>query len=545
MTISQKQILLVGMLLALMLGLGLFALNRLYHTNAAFESTYRDRVEPLAQLKIVADMYAVNIVDTVHKANHGALPHAEAIRLVRQAEQEIDRNWKAYTGTQLTPEEQQLIDQTLPVMQKAHAGIATLLKLLEASDAAGIDAGDEAAKLDVFARQDLYPAIEPVSVRISALVDLQLREAKKNYEQAHDDYVRTRALTWGLLLLALLAGSTFAAWLVLGMRRKINTLRHAMDEARDHQDLTLRVPVSGNDEIDRIATAYNELTEKIRELIRQVAGSVDTVHRETVQIAEASAQVAEATRLGAESTSSMAAAVEEVTVAITHVADSAHDAKEVSAHVRGQAENGSGKIQDAMREISAIDSAISQASDKVATLGADAARISSVVSVIKDVAEQTNLLALNAAIEAARAGEQGRGFAVVADEVRKLAERTAAATIDIQQMVSQIGTASQAAVSSIAATVQRTHDCTALADEAGSAIVVIRDDVQTAEHAVNGIADALAEQKSAVQLIAMQVEKVAQFTDENTEIAATMKQSAGVLSQLTTQLKQGVERFRF
>ncbi|MGL4995647.1 MAG: methyl-accepting chemotaxis protein, partial [Deefgea sp.] len=202
-------------------------------------------------------------------------------------------------------------------------------------------------------------------------------------------------------------------------------------------------------------------------------------------------------------------------------------------------------IQDTVREIQGIDQAVALAANKVSALGQDAEKISSIVSVIKDVAEQTNLLALNAAIEAARAGEQGRGFAVVADEVRKLAERTAAATVDIQKMVSLIGQTSQDAVASINRTVNLAHDCAKMAGEAGQAVEGISHDVSQEEESISIIADSLAEQKSCTQLIAQQVERVAKMTDENSAAADSMSQSASSLGLLSQQLLVEVSLFKY
>lgn len=352
-------------------------------------------------------------------------------------------------------------------------------------------------------------------------------------------------LTIGFILSAVLFGALFSAWVILGMSRKINALRDQLNRATEHQDLTVRVVVSGRDEIDTIAMAYNQLAGKMQSLVTNVALAIETVSRETENLATSSDQVSKASHLGAESTSSMAAAVEQMTVAIGHVADNADDARHMGQTMLRRVADGGARIQQTVAEIRNIDHEVADAASNVAMLGADANKISPVVGVIKEVAEQTNLLALNAAIEAARAGEQGRGFAVVADEVRKLAERTAAATVDIQLMVSRIDEASQQAVNASNATVQRAHDCAAVADEAGMAIAEINLDVEREDHAIRNIADALNEQKASTQLIAQQVEVVAQMTDENTSAVQSMSQSAQLLEKMTQNLHGEVNLFRY
>ncbi|WP_460529319.1 methyl-accepting chemotaxis protein [Chitinimonas naiadis] len=536
MTLRTKLILLVGGLLALMLLMGINNLMKLANTNQHFASTYNDRVVPLNQLKIVSDMYAVNIVDTTHKLNHKQLDWAAAKQKYAQARAKIAEQWKAYVATELTDEEKQLVAKAEAGMKKADALATQLDQLVNAQDAAGIDA---------LARQSLYATIDPLTGAISDLVDLQLREAKNSYEVAQADYAHTRTLTIGILIGALLLASSVSAWLLIGMNGKIADLRNTLRNARDKNDLTLRATVAGDDEIDSIARAYNTLVDNMQGLVRTVAEAVDTVNQEAEQLAITTEQVADASSMGSEATSSMAAAVEQVTVSIAHVADNAQEAHVLGESTRQQAEQGSARIMSTVSHISEIDSAVASASDKVTTLGNDAMSITSIVSVIKDVADQTNLLALNAAIEAARAGEQGRGFAVVADEVRKLAERTAGATVDIQRMVVQIGHNSQEAVAAMSLTVERAHECAGLAVEAGESIAAISQGIGRSEEAIASIAEALHEHKAGTQQIAQQVERVAQLSEENTAAVATMSRTAATLGGLTHRLQDEVHHFRY
>ncbi|UXY13901.1 methyl-accepting chemotaxis protein [Chitiniphilus purpureus] len=536
MTLRNKMIALVISLIALMLILGIGGLQRMARTNSHFASTYHDRVVPLNQLKTVADLYAVNIVDTTHKTNFKSLDFAQATAAVSQAKTRIAEQWRAYTATRLTDEESRLVQQATAAMQRADSAVSQLETMLAAQDASGVDA---------FARNQLYQAIDPVSGAISKLTELQLREAGRNFEAAQREYEGARTLTLVILICAVLLAAGVSTWLIVGMNRKIAALNETLQRARDGNDLTLRAPVGGNDEIDGIAQAYNALVTAIQQLVQSVAQAIRTVNHEAELLAETTQQVALASSTGAEATNAMAAAVEEVTVSIAHVADSSKEAHTLGETSRAKAEHGALQIRETMERIKEIDRVVGETSGKVMTLGRDAQHITSVVAVIKDVADQTNLLALNAAIEAARAGEQGRGFAVVADEVRKLAERTASATVDIQKMVAQIGTTSEQAVGSMQETATRSHECADLAHRAGDSMDEISQSMQAGEEAVANIANALREHKAGTQLIAQQVERVAQITEENTAAVATMNASAGTLGGLTQQLTAQVMRFRF
>lgn len=200
-------------------------------------------------------------------------------------------------------------------------------------------------------------------------------------------------------------------------------------------------------------------------------------------------------------------------------------------------------IRSAASEMTVIADAVRQISSSIEDLGNQSTAISSVVQVIKEVAEQTNLLALNAAIEAARAGEQGRGFAVVADEVRKLAERTALATGEIGKMIAAIQSSSKLAVTAMSSAVDQATGGVALAEKAGNAIKQIEAGVDEVVALVNSISSSLAEQTAAGNDIGVHVEKVARMTEENSASAGTAASSAVQLEQLAGDMRHVVDKF--
>jgi methyl-accepting chemotaxis protein len=240
----------------------------------------------------------------------------------------------------------------------------------------------------------------------------------------------------------------------------------------------------------------------------------------------------------------MAAAVEEMTVSINHVSDSAREAVEISRNSGKLSTEGGEITHKAAAEMSQIAETVRNTAQAIEELGQQSNQISSIVQVIKDVADQTNLLALNAAIEAARAGEQGRGFAVVADEVRKLAERTTKATEEITQMIASMQHSAHAAVATMETAVDQVGGGVTLANQAGSAIIQIKNGAEHVVDVVNDISSALAEQSSASNDIASQVEKVAQMTEENSAAAAETASAANTLHDLAGTMQTAVSRFR-
>ena len=257
--------------------------------------------------------------------------------------------------------------------------------------------------------------------------------------------------------------------------------------------------------------------------------NADGVASASQQLASTSEQLAISTAQQSEAASGMAAAVEEMTVSINHVSDSANEAKHVTGETGSLSEDGRRIIQDTVEEMQLIVATVTEASVTIHAVGENSQRISSIVQVIKDVADQTNLLALNAAIEAARAGEQGRGFAVVADEVRKLAERTAQATTEISGMIGAVQSSAQTAVVTMQHAVTRVDCGKTMAGPAGESMNGISDGAGRVVAAVNEISSALREQSMASNDIAANVEKIAQMSEEN---SAATREAADTARQL-------------
>jgi methyl-accepting chemotaxis protein len=201
-------------------------------------------------------------------------------------------------------------------------------------------------------------------------------------------------------------------------------------------------------------------------------------------------------------------------------------------------------IGGVVTEVTNIDTAVQESSSVIENLGHQSAQIRSIVKVIDDVARQTNLLALNAAIEAARAGEQGRGFAVVADEVRKLAERTASSTREIGAMIETIGSGTAQAVESMQRGVAKVENGVRLAREAGSSITAIDQRTQRVVETVTDISTAIEEQRSTTNEIARHIEDIARMAESNSDATRRTGETAERLSGLSSGLQTSVSRFR-
>ena len=286
------------------------------------------------------------------------------------------------------------------------------------------------------------------------------------------------------------------------------------------------------------------MQERLRSMITEIKQGADQLVGASQSISSASTQLSASAHEQSHSASSMAATVEELTVSINHVADNAGEAHSMSSDSGRQSEEGGSVIQDTLASMRLIADTVQASATQIAELDQHSEQISSIVSVIKGIAEQTNLLALNAAIEAARAGEQGRGFAVVADEVRLLAQRTANSTQEITEMIKKIQVGTRDAVSNMDVGVEQVKTGVELAQQAGEAIVQIRQSSGNVVRVVDQISLALREQTAASQDVARNVERIAQMSQQNSQAVEETTETARALQQLAQNLEKQVNVFR-
>jgi len=309
-------------------------------------------------------------------------------------------------------------------------------------------------------------------------------------------------------------------------------------------DLTVAVETDMRNPDSLLATLSTMLV-SLRGMLTAMAASSKQVAEESRLISTASREVSGAAQRQTDATTEMAAAMEEVTVSIAQISDNARETEVNSSASAKLAEQGTQAVSQAAREINQVAATVEDATGKISALVKSAEEVGEIANVIKEIANQTNLLALNAAIEAARAGEQGRGFAVVADEVRKLAERTASATVKIEEI---IGAIRAETVSAIQAMQTAGPQVQAGVDRAANAEELLRQIMESAGTTlarIRDVANAAKEQSAASNLIAAQVENVAQMVEQTTGSTVATAHSVERLEQLAADLSGQVGKFRF
>ncbi|UCV21443.1 methyl-accepting chemotaxis protein [Ferribacterium limneticum] len=334
------------------------------------------------------------------------------------------------------------------------------------------------------------------------------------------------------------------AWLII---REFNRpIQAAIDAARRMaaMDLSQAVPAHGDDEVGQLLAQLAIMRNHFQEMaamLRQSTAKLDTMAR---RLAESSLASASAASDQAEVATNMAASVEELSVSIDHVTEFSGEADMLSRASGSASREGGGVIQRAADEMAHIAETVNGSATTIRELESYSVEISTIVNVIKEIADQTNLLALNAAIEAARAGEQGRGFAVVADEVRKLAERTASSTKQIAGMIEKVQASSRHAVAEMENSVQQVESGVELARQAEQSIGTIQVSSTQVAEAVNEISLAIKEQSAAAREIAQNVERVARMTEQGSHASQAAASLAADVNALSGELRRLAETFR-
>ncbi|HMW57888.1 MAG: methyl-accepting chemotaxis protein [Candidatus Accumulibacter sp.] len=309
-------------------------------------------------------------------------------------------------------------------------------------------------------------------------------------------------------------------------------------------DLTGRLTGDSADEVGRLKQAIGKMSENLQTTVSSVRKASSTMLEQSLALVTAAEKVSGSAQVQRDAATGMAASVEEMSVSIDQVAEHAHAAQGLSVSSGQAASQGAEVIHQAVGAMNQITGFVRQASTTVSELGRRSQDISAVVQVIREIADQTNLLALNAAIEAARAGEQGRGFAVVADEVRKLAERTATSTHSISEMIGHIQDGAKAAVHQMEDGVAQVEQGGVLADRAGQAIGEIEGRTNEVITTVGSISGAIREQSLASQTIAQGVEQIAQMAEASYSASQGTAQSAQALRDLAAHLDQALGHLR-
>jgi len=533
-SVKNQLRLLTGVLLLLMLIMGAYALYNIKKSSNFVQHLYENRIGALEELKIVSDAINVGLVQNTSKVRNHQLQWSDGIKAIEDSKTRLHEQWDKYRAEKMDAQEKAFSDDIDASLKQADGAFAQVVALMRAQDETGL--GD-------YMGHSFFPTVDPIIRNLDQLQQLQATKAQGVYQTVVMGGDNTLLLTVVMIAAALILGIWLGQTITSGINKPLIFINQALARIADG-DLTGSVEVRGSNEIGQILKSTNAMKQKLASLVQEINSGVSGVFEASTQLASASQRVAASSTTQTEATSSVAAAVEQLTTSIEQSASNATEAERRAKQSQEMSAKGEIEVQQAAAEMTQIAESVSQTASQMAVLGEEAQKIGSIVDAIKDVADQTNLLALNAAIEAARAGEQGRGFAVVADEVRKLAERTGKSAQEITRMVNTIQEYTAKASSSMEQGSERVTEGVARANTAGVSMHDINNSSVVVLDAVGDISSALSEQKSASIDIAKNVERIAQITEENSLAVSNVSSAATHLEVLANGLRQSASRFK-
>lgn len=523
--------------------LGLFlvislSLYNLKEANEGVGRIYEDRVVPLEDLKIIADDYAIFVIDAVNKANAGIMTGPEALQGVRKARAEIEDKWQKYMSTTLTEEEARLSEDAEQLFIGANRSLDGLEEALK-----GPGNSNLINQLNDF-DGSLYQTIDPISEKISELISLQLRvaaEERESIEISYENQVFYLIMIGALLIVTLVVLSIL---IYRSIRQPLDALNQTMHQVASQSDLTISVPENGNDELAQMSVNFNTMLKNQRTLISDISQAIHQLAAAADQMTTFSQQANEGINGQRLEMEQVATAMNEMVSTSQDVARNAEQADGQAQSMREQAVVGNNVVGVAVSSANSLSQNVASVTARIRKVGEDSDSIGSIIEVINDIAEQTNLLALNAAIEAARAGDQGRGFAVVADEVRTLAQRTQKSTTEIRDAIESLQSGTRSAVTAMEQSQKEAEDTGLRAAEAGTAFEDITMAVASITDMNTHIASASEEQSCVSEEIDRSLVSINNAVQSSADGASQISEASVQLSQLATSLSAQIGRFK-
>jgi len=534
--IKTRLYVLIGFASLLLVWVGVTGLSGINTTSSALSSVYNDHLVAIDQLNEVRNnqLQARLALSAARQETDSfeIMGHADRIRSYIF---KIENILKVYTSRAMPPEEKTLTDAFIEArVNFGRTGIMPMIDLLQ---------GEKFDEADKLRKEVMDPAYAKASAAIDALLKYQVESARKEFEQSAAYAKKVQIITIASIVVGLLLSVVAGLMITRCIAYGVMTLEDAAVKLSGG-DLTTRVTLRSKDELGQVALAFNTMAEEFAAIIGQVNQAAMQITATSGQLSDSAEKVALGSDNQTREAASAAASVENLNQVIQEVANRSQVATSASAETGDLATHGQQVVNSAAQGIREIAETFSQSARLIDALGQRSQQIGQIVNVIKDIADQTNLLALNAAIEAARAGEQGRGFAVVADEVRKLAERTGKATSEISTMITTIQSETGNTVNNMERGSKQVDAGVKMAAQAGESLVQINSSLSQVAEMIRHIADATRQQSEASGEITRRVEGIVRMAEENSATIGSTTGATQDLRQLSAQMQEVISRFR-
>jgi len=437
---------------------------------------------------------------------------------------------------ELTFEGQEAIDRMVEIYEPMNEGLEELFAVQKS----------EKAYMDIyFQRTEITPLVNEISVVLAELVEVSRIKIRQSSQDLASQVENTQGLVLVLVAVGVILGALIAAAVSWSILSPLNQVIDAMqDIAQGEGDLTRKLDERGGAELSALARYFNQFVDKIRETVSRTAEAVNHLDHVTGRLSQISEQTVQGADRQYAETERAATAMTEMASTSVEVADNARLAADGATDADGSAQDGQGVVSQTMDSINQLANEVARAADVIGSLQQDSLQIGGILDVIRGIAEQTNLLALNAAIEAARAGEQGRGFAVVADEVRTLASRTQDSTMEIQAMIERLQKSSEEAVEVMSNGRTLAEETVDQAGQTSHSLATITSAVNSISEMNASISTAAEEQSKVAEEINQNIVTISDISQQTARGSNEIAQATEEMTQLAQTLKSLVGAFR-
>nr|WP_109514731.1 methyl-accepting chemotaxis protein [Pseudomonas ovata] len=535
MNIAPRAFLGFSLIGALMLIIGLFALSQMGKIRAAGDDVAKLGVPSFQTLNALT-VTGVRMRVLSYRLLTDREPNAQnrIIELLAEQNQQLNKSQVAYVKLISAPEEQADYNNYMRLMdeyRKIETRLVTLSRAGNLQELTRVLNAESAANA------------EQINAALSKLTDFNNAQLAIINQSSADDYSSAFDLVVGLLIIASLLTMLFAWLLTKSITHPIALALEAAETIAEG-NLTRPIKVNGTDEAGRLLLAMQKMQDNLRDTLMRISGSATQLASAAEELNAVTDESARGLAQQDNEIEQAATAVNEMTSAVEEVARNAVSTSETSKNATASAGDGRDLVQETVNAIERMSGDVQSTADLIGNLAEESRDIGKVLDVIRGLADQTNLLALNAAIEAARAGEAGRGFAVVADEVRALAHRTQQSTSEIERMVGSIQGGTEKAVSSMRNSTDRAESTLNIAKGAGLALETINTAVIEINERNLVIAAAAEEQAAVAREVDRNLVNIRDLSTQSSNGAAQTSTASGELTRLAVDLNSMVSRFR-
>ncbi|OGT97640.1 MAG: chemotaxis protein [Geobacteraceae bacterium GWC2_48_7] len=544
LTIKTKLFCMTALMMLLMVVVGIIGLAGFRQSNHELENVFQVNMKNSTILSKIDGLMRANRIQMLLALQHDPTndfsslhdhPTSAHIDLTKKYNLEIEKMWSEYYGGITEDNSRKLADASQKDRSEyLKKGIDPVI--------AAVEAGDFREAYHV-TMEIVNPSIQKANKSSEALMKHEVDLAERAYLKSQKQYVLLRNIIIGSILLALAFGFASGFIIASSVGRSSIELKNTAEQLADG-NLTVRVQTTSNDELGVIGQSFNKIADTLQSVMERVRSSSLSLTAAAAELRTNAEQIATGAEDVAAQATTVATAGEEMAATSNDIASNCSMAVESANQACGAATSGAEIVQLTVQGMARIAAKVQDSSKTVESLGARSDQIGEIIGTIEDIADQTNLLALNAAIEAARAGEQGRGFAVVADEVRALAERTTRATREIGEMIKAIQGETKNAVAAMEEGVREVERGTEDAARSGQALQEILSQVSDVTQQINQIATAAEEQTATTCEISSNMQRITDVVQETVGSSQMTADAAGRLSDLAQDLQGIVQNFK-